>query len=338
MPRKRSPEWQWLEGTRVYFKHGRYVIVDGKETPLGLKKDAPRSEVLAAWEAYQGRSEGTIRWMCEQYLESEAFLRLKPKTQREYRYLINWLCKWITPNLRVPFGDLQANQLNNKAIQSAYDAQFNPASKNVIRNRRFTVLKRVYSWAIQRLQGIDDNPVVGLRLDREHSRTRYVTHEEFNLVHAVAPASTKLLMEAVYLFRLRPGEAERIEKRPPLNPEMAVNSYVTEEGFQAIRGKGSRPGFNPWTPASRSWFERARTYSEAHSTPWLIPDARGQKIRKNARIVALNRAIEKAGVSPFTMHDLKAKAITDGETKDTHRSPKMLQVYERQARQEKPTL
>jgi hypothetical protein len=71
----------------VYFNHDRWFLRrDGKETKLAGAAAKPQD----VWNAYLALSKpkdsdnGTLEWLCDQYLESNKFQKLAPATQRDY--------------------------------------------------------------------------------------------------------------------------------------------------------------------------------------------------------------------------------------------------------------
>lgn len=130
--------------------------------------------------------------------------------------------------------------------------------------------------------------------------------------------------------------------------DAAAFSFVCDEGVQVIRGKGSRPGLVEWSERLKAWNARCQSHNRDRATPWQIRMSNGNRVGKSTRDKMWSRTWQKLRRQHrdgeidylpeyFTMHDLKAKAITDGSVKDTHKSPKMLDVYDRALRREKPT-
>lgn len=328
MPRPRSRKWAWLP-ENVYFKRGRYVIrikkSPYKETFL-CAGDATRAEVYQEAAKYDQREQdNTLAALINDYLKSEKFLRLEPATQESYTRHLLYLKDWTMPRLRRPFGSLLLSEIGNPTIQSAFDQQ----KPDTARNRRFTVLKAVYSWGMQRYPVIHKNPVVGLEMPPEPPRDRYVTDAEYQAVYALASPMLRVMMEGAYLLRARGQELRKLRRI----------DNVLEHGVLIERDKGSWDGVVTWSPRLRQWVRDCKMLNPSVVSPWLIHNAEGGPVTKSSldsmwrRVWAKNPPVER-----FTFHDLKAKGVTDHPTKEGgHRSEKMREVYDRVNRLEEPT-
>jgi len=328
MSRKRKEEWSWLAGTNVYFKMGRYALVTTnpyKETYLA-PETATRAEVLTLWEQSRFEGNDTLKAMVKTYLKSEKYRRLKPATQESYERLLMQVINWEMPRFKTPFGSLKLAQINNKTIQSAFDQQ----EPNTARNRRFTVVKAVYAWGIQRFDGIDKNPVIGLELMAEPPRTRYITDDEWNHIYNLAPTTLRLMMEGAYLLRARRNELSSLHRVDNIKPK----------GVLIERTKGSWDGVVGWSPRLRKWVRSCKNNNKQAFSKYLMHNTTGGPITKSSLDSMWRRVWAKADpdIEHFTFHDIKAKGITDHPDKEGgHKSPKMKEVYDRENRKEKPT-
>jgi len=233
------------------------------------------------------------------------------------------------PRLRAPFGTLKLKEIGNKAIQSAFDQQ----EPNVARNRRFKVLKIVYGWGIQRFSGVEHNPVIGLELNREPPRDRYVSDEDYQFIHKLASSTLRLMMEGAYLLRARRNEISKLE----------TIGNVSEKGVLIERSKDSWDGIVIWSPRLRRWITDCNNHNNGRVSKYLIHNRGGAVISKSSLDSMWRRVWAKAGAygacpKRFTFHDLKAKGVTDHPSKEGgHKSSKMRAVYDRENRLEVPT-
>lgn len=346
MPRPRLRKNQRLP-QYVYLSKGRYVWRPylgskrgkgqfGKEVVL-CPGDASMSMV---WEAYDKASASkgdTLRWLIDTYLESDHFANnITPTTQELYRGYAKSLINHELEAGGSVFGDVQISKITKKVIRRYLDT----AKAKVAANRKVQFLKAAYSWAIERLDGVHENPCAGVRLNAETSRTRYVDDWEYEHVLKTAEESAypyiALMMELAYLTRQRRNEV--CDRRA---------SEVTEEYLITRRGKGSDGEHTLWSPRLRSVVDACLEYNRSAPTPispdqrFLIHDKRGKAIKKNAFDTAWQRVMDRAKATApagktlehFTFHDLKAKGVSDHAAHESgHRTEKMKRVYIRKAK------
>lgn len=329
MSRKRSAKWAWLEGTRVYFKHGRYVVITSYspyQEQFFAPKTATKGQVLTLWEQFENEGNNTLKALVKAYKKSERFTRLKPASQESYERLLRQIVEWEMPRLKAPFGTLRLTQINNKTIQNAFDKQ----KADTARNRRFTVLKVVYSWGIQHFPGVDRNPVVGLEMMPEPPRDKYISKVEWDHIFNLASPTLKLMMEGAYLLRGRRNEISALHR---LNNVLA-NGVLIE------RSKDSWDGVVTWSPRLRKWVRACKAHNKTAFSKYLIHNRTGGPITKPSLDSMWRRVWKKAddSIEHFTFHDIKARGVTDHPDKEGgHKSAKMKKVYDRKNRLEKPT-
>lgn len=329
MSRRRSKEWAWLEGTNVYFKKGRYVVAisfNPYQERFLAPGDASRAQVLTLWEQFKNKDHGTIEALVDAYKKSEKFRGLKPGTQNHYSFLLGQVTSWEMPRLKQPFGSLPLNRINNKTIQSAFDQQEPTTS----RNRRFTVLKAVFSWGVQHFPDVEKNPVMGLEMPPEKPRDKYIYQNEWDYVYSHGDIELQLMMEGAYLLRGRRIEIASLHRFDSIKPD----------GVFIDRRKGSYPALVEWSARLRKWVRRCKNhYPDVHS-PYLVHDGKGQPISATKLRSMWKRAWRGApdDIEYFTYHDIKARGVTDHPDQETgDRSKKMDEIYIRENRREKPT-
>ncbi len=139
------------------------------------------------------------------------------------------------------FGDIVLKDISKKVNRINLDAADSP----VAANRRIQFLKAVYSWAIQRQKGIEDNLCAGVDPNEEKARTRYIEDWEYEVMFMVAMDSPypyiALTMQIAYLCRQRNNEvaSRRVS-------EIADRRLITRGG------KGSKGGETFWTERLRA--------------------------------------------------------------------------------------
>ena len=287
--------------------HGR--IRWGKTTIIA-PADAPMSEVWRAYEEAVGDSRQTVGWLLHQYMGSQQFTELTDKTQHDYRNAIDRLLNAPVGNDR--FGSVALDRVDQTTIRAYLDWYESP----VAGNRHIAILKSAWNWCRERHK-IPDNPCIGVKLNREAPRQRYVTDDNYEAVLRMAPAPIQQMMELAYLLRARLSEV--------LN--LTVDD-VSDTHVRLIRLKGSEGELCTLSERLRA------AVSDVRGDPYICHRYSQHAFRSAWRRLQAN--MKKSGIEPFRFHDLKAKGITDHQDNfGGHRSPQMRKTYVR-ALQEVP--
>jgi integrase len=266
--------------------------------------DAPMSEVWRAYEEAIGDDRQTVGWLLDLYKDSDRFGELSPKSQKEYASAIEKLTGAPTGDVR--FGSVALDLVDKRSIRSYLDAYPSP----IAANRQIAVLKAAWNWAIQRYQ-IPENPAIGVSLNREAPRVRYVSQDEILWVQRNAPPPIYQMCELAYLLRARLGEvlALRVED-------------VSESHVRLIRSKGSEGELTIISDRLRAALEPVRG-GEYICHQYTEHGFRSAWARLKKKMV-------RDGIEPFNFHDIKAAAISDHPTNHSgHRSPAMRKTYVR---------
>ena len=72
------------------------------------------------------------------------------------------------------FGSVRLDQVDKRSIRSYLDTYPSP----VAANRHIAVLKSAWNWVLERHE-VPDNPCLGVKINREKPRERYVTDDEY---------------------------------------------------------------------------------------------------------------------------------------------------------------
>ena len=131
-----------------------------------------------------------------------------------------------------------------------------------------------------------------------------------------------VVMELAYLLRARIGEVLALRR-----------ADVSEVGVFLQRTKGSDSEVTRWSPRLKDAVKAAKSIHSDVISPYLLHSADGGPVRYPAVRSAFVRALAKAGLAEdFTLHDLKAKGITDHKHHHGgHKSARMREVYIRKA-------
>ena len=280
--------------------------------------DAPVSTVWYQYECLINSEKQTLSWLFRQYFAGRDFASLKPKTQTDYQSSANKMCGVSLKDGSV-FGQTHLTCISKIVIRQYLDTYPYP----VAANRQVAILKAAWNWASCRFDRFPANPCLGVRLNREAPRTRYISHDELDHALSLAPPWLRVAMELAYLCRGRRSEILSLHRRS-----------LHESGILLRRGKGSRDEITLLTPRLRSVI--ALSEQLEGDSDWLVRTKKG-KISVSQFNSAWRRLMQKIDGEPFTFHDLKAKGLSDMVIPDAgHRSPKMLDVYLRKPKKISP--
>jgi len=285
--------------------HGK--IRWGKTTIIA-PADAPMSEVWRAYEEAVGDGRQTVGWLLRLFMDSDQFSGLASKTQKDYRMAIERLVNAPVGNDR--FGSVALHRVDKRSIRSYLDTYEAP----VAANRHVAILKSAWNWCLERYQ-IPDNPCIGVKLNREAPRQRYVTDDEYETVLRMAPPPIQQYMELAYLLRARWSEVRNL-----------TTSDVTDEYVVLERLKGSEGEHTLLSERLRA------AVSDVRADPYIC-----HRYTQSGFSSAWRRLMAKVE-KPFSYHDLKSKGVSDHESNHSgHRSPSMRKTYVRKLQQVEPT-
>lgn len=323
----------------VYRDRSRYAYKPylGKENgktkwgkPVRLAAlDAPLSEVWKAYELATGKRTDTLTWLLTEYNASAAFKECAPATQVHYEKYFTALTEKKTKSGKA-FGDFELNLITRKVIQRYLDNE----KAKVAANRRIQYLKAAWNWGINRLDGVpDNNPCIGVQLNKERPRDKYVTPEEYLMVYRAGLSMRNPMfayaLEIAYLCRARRGEVFSMTQED-----------ILEDGLMLNRGKGSRSEVILWSSRLKNAVEGCKAIYPNAPTPikgaYLLHDKTGKRYAESALNSAWQRVMKKAkdhyGLKThFTFHDIKAAGCTDAEFENAggHKTKKMEAIYDR---------
>jgi len=301
--------------------------VKGKPINLG-PADMTVGEIWASYERETSQPSDTLNWLLNEYHQSAKFKSLKPRTQKDYAEYREKLTSFPMANGK-PFGTAILEKIRRTAIQKYLDKHHAP----ILANRQIQYLKSAWNHTLNRHEHVPPNPCIGVELNKQEARTRYVCQEEFQAFRAKAGGYISLFMEIGYLCRARWSEVAKL-----------TDGHLSEQGIAIVRGKGSEGEITAWTPRLRKAVADCKAFNSDAPTPiqggYLIHDKRGKPIKQNTFQAAWGRHMRpwvKAGCERFTYHDIKAAGYSDqSEQFAGHKSERMHQVYNRKLRVVQP--
>lgn len=190
---------------RVYAKHGAFFYVhrDGRWEKLGTDKEAANRKACL-YNDTQGLYGTLAYWMdmfvadCEERVKKGT---LASRTLEDYRADVEPLKAYFKPPM-TPQDVLPSD------VQDYLDLGAE-MGRPVRANREKACLSSCMSWLIRKgkATGLLINPCLrasGIKRNSEAKRDRYVTHEEYQAVYAVAPQQVRDLMTLTYRTLQRP--------------------------------------------------------------------------------------------------------------------------------------
>jgi hypothetical protein len=373
MGRKRQKRLEWLpkyvaptkDGWLVYRpylgitkgkkKYGREIRVcpDAKDHQYNARFKA---DFFRLFSQIQDKGEKDIAWLLAKYLGSRHVKEnLTKKTIDNYERYADTIASQRLKhqslgNMRL--GDVALNKVKRSLIRKYLDNYPAPIQAN----RHVQFMKAAWTWVMQRYDNIENNPCIGVTLNPQKPRDRYIEDWEYAVVYTCATGQGVPIfapaMEIAYLQRARRGEVFALR-----------STDYFDEGLFLDRSKGSDNEITEWSPRLRAAVAYCDAiYPDARTVPidgrYLLHTKEGTPYKESALNSAwkrlINRAMRygakipkeliedarKAGAKidgetvtlkdRFTFHDIKAKGKTDHPTGYAgHRSPKMEAVYQR---------
>jgi integrase len=325
MGRRRKSADHGLE-PRVYQSHGAYFYVHretGKWEPLGKDKDEANRKARI----YNDPTDlyGTVvHWMDQFLIDCQARVkagRLAQRTYEDYAHAILAPTekKKTQGGLRTFFKPPMTPADVLPTHIEEYLAIGLETGRAVQANREKACFSAFMGWLIRRneVPGLLVNPCLrgsGIHRNPESKRQRYVTHDEYREVFAVATRSERLLMELTYRTLQRP-ESDIIH--------WDTRNVITEGGrrkLDFIQNKTGRPHKIGMSPAMEELIAKPEGTVRKLREP-LIKTLKGEHYTYDGLSSMLRRSIEVAnerrrarGVEPmasFGFRDLKGKGATD---------------------------
>lgn len=280
--------------------------------------DAPIERVWREFLKAKDRAEtvrtDTLQHLVTRYFGSDQFAAKSADTQRGYRNSAKLILAQKLGDGRT-FGQVPHRQITTPVLQRLHDAMSRQAvgpdgvrrGGKVAANRNIGFLSAMFSWAQSRIEGVS-NPAKAVIKHGERGRTRYVDDAELRAALRLAPPKLLCVMAIEVICRARPGE-----------PLLLTDNHILPEGLHLWRKKGSREQIIAWSDELRAIVAYAQSLRRGNVVslkPWLFQSVRdpGSHWTDSARQNAATRfkaQLAKAGIEHFTMHDLKAKGVSD---------------------------
>ncbi|SEI41997.1 Site-specific recombinase XerD [Azotobacter beijerinckii] len=295
---------------KVYQKHGAfYYVHQNKWERLG----GTLEEALTAYaKKVQATSSGAGMPALIDRVLTQVSPTLKPNTVLQYTAAAERL-----KDILAEFNPDQVLPRHVAAIKNSMAATPNMG------NRVLSFLRAVFTYAVE-WQIVDSNPCIGIRRHAEKKRDRYLADEEFQAICAQATENMRVIYQMAYLT------AQRI------NDVLSIRlADITEDGIAFKQQKTDKRLIVKMTPDLADVIARAKALPRSARGLTLFTTKRTCKpviyetVKQQWR-----KACERAGVENATLHDIRAKSLTDAkrEGKDAtklagHADPRMTDRY-----------
>jgi integrase len=240
----------------------------------------------------------TVSQILDRY-EAECLHELAPRTQRDYRRHLN--------HLRRLFGHYNPNEL--KPMHFGPFLNSIPPGKRgrVQRVRQLAVLSAAFTQAVSFWYVMDRNVLKDVKRPRFKPRTRYVTHEEYDAVRAIAPKRMRLAMELSYLTGQRQGDI------------LSMKWADIDERIHFVQGKtgkriGMRIGPKLEAVLDECW---KLPKGGCDGGEYVITRRIGGRYTSEGARALWQRTIGKyvrMGGKRWNFHDLRAKCVSDSKS------------------------
>ena len=297
-------------------KHGKNVY--GKRVKL-CAIDATDSEIWIAYHAITTIKAYTLEWLLEEFCTSVQFKSNKPRTQSDRLGYVK-LIRQFSP----AFMEQSLSNITKRTIRHYLDNYPHPKAAN----RHVSFLQTAWNWAEER-HAIPANPCVGVKPNKEESKARYVYTDEYEQALECAQRWQFIAMELAYWCRARRAEVLSMRYSEIVDGAVKVNRTkrsrseftVAERIKEIVEMSKSLPGYGV-----SDYIVRNREGVQVTESAWNSAQTRMKK-----------RMAKKGYATDWTIHDLKAKGLTDMENGWAgHRSKKAQEVYERMAKWVEP--
>lgn len=269
----------------VYHRHGAYYYVKrGVWKPIGTTLAQALSEYSRIIAPPAGGCDDLLERTLARCKE-----RVKPSTYTQYELA----CKKLRPIL-AEFSPELVEPHHVAAILDHHRSTPNMA------NRMLTFLRLAFSngltWGLCKT-----NPCYGVKRHAENRRDRYLADDEYGRIWQAAPPSLRSIMEVAYLTGQRIGDVLAIRI-----------SDVSKEGIAFQQQKtGKRLIVN--APGLEEALQRARSLHSNIRGMTLFHGRGGKPLTYSGVRSAFERACKAAGVVDATLHDIRAKSLTDAK-------------------------
>ncbi len=271
----------------MYQKHGAYYLVrNGKWERLGTDLQ----EVLLVYAkriaaGKQGGMPGLIDRALAHHRKT-----ISENTAKQYDI--------AAERLKTIFAEFEPHQVLPKHVAAV---KMQLASTPNMCNRILSFLRIVFGYALE-WQEVDSNPCIGISRHAEARRDRYITDREFGALLNAASPYIRSILEMCYLTGQRIGDVIAIRL-----------ADITEEGVAFTQEKTGAKLIVAMTPDLKAVIDNAKALPRKVRTLTLFCSRTGKPVSYATVKMAFRVLREKTGIADVTIHDIRAKSLTDAD-------------------------
>jgi len=292
-----------------YFYWGKKEDGKSVEIPLGTDFDVAKIEWARLDQKAVPRTVKTLDQVFDRY-DRDVIPTKKSSTQRENRLALK--------QLRAAFGSAPVDAITPHVIAQYRDAR----TAKVRANREISLLSHIYNVAREWGLITVDNPVTGVRKNKEKPRDFYATDEIWSAVYAQATSELRDAMDLAYLTGQRPSDVLSMRASDVIGDYLHVAQGKTAKKLR-IQLLNSEAGSNGLGVLILRLLEQRK--ARAVRNPYLIVTENGRNVTKamlrlrfdDARKLAAAQAIKdldqvlSMGIKAFQFRDIRPKAASE---------------------------
>lgn len=299
---------------RMHWKHGRYWYVRANKW-RALPKDYyhAHAEMVRIESASEDWLE-LVKQVYERYEYKHKAGELAANTLKQYR--------GIRSKIEHAFGEFQVNEITTADVTTFLLLYENTPN---IGNRMLSVVRAILDRGVA-LGWCPSNPARGVKRNDEKKRTRYLSDDEYRRIWLAGSPTMRAIMDMCYLTGQRIGDVIGIR-----------HSDILPEGIVFTQQKTGNKILIERTPDIEAAISDAKRLHKVMAL-WLFhPANKAKPYTYTAIRDQWRRACEKANVEGATIHDIRAKSLTDADKDGLdatvlagHKSKAMTERYLRQ--------
>ncbi len=271
----------------MYHKHGAYYLVrKGKWERLD-------TDYQAALLAYAKKTSGAVAGGMQDLI-NRAFAHhrknISDNTALQYQA--------AAERLKTIFAEFEPRQVLPKHVAAV---KMELASTPNMCNRILSFLRIVFSYALE-WQEVDSNPCIGIKRHQEARRDRYITDAEFAALLDAASPYIRCILEMCYLTGQRIGDVIAIRL-----------ADITDEGVAFTQEKTGAKLIVAMTPDLQDVIARAKALPRKIRALTLFCSRTGKPVSYDTVKMAFRELRNKTGIETVTIHDIRAKSLTDAD-------------------------
>ncbi|MDT4846387.1 Tyrosine recombinase XerC [compost metagenome] len=294
----------------MYLKHGAYYLVrKGKWERLGEDYQA---SLLAYARKTSQTSQGGMAALIDKALKHHVKIKkLAANTVTQYEA--------AAERLKDIFAEFEPHEVKPKHIAAV---KMDLAGTPNMCNRILSLARVIFGYALE-WQMVESNPCVGIKRHEEEKRDRYITDAEFAALLGAASPYIRSILEMAYLTGQR------------INDVLSIHlSDISDEGIAFAQQKTGAKLIVAMTPDLEEVIAKAKALPRKIRTLTLFCSRAGKPVRYETVKEAFWKLREKTGITDVTIHDIRAKSLTDADkegknaqTLGGHSDPKMTARY-----------